>query len=94
MFAPGFAWADIFVSKYFNISERVKFRFDAQFYNAFNHANFNFPGSSAGIPGVGSTLNNAFASTGTASPPTSLLGSFLGGDNSVRMIAISGRLEF
>jgi hypothetical protein len=94
VFGPGFAWTDIFVSKYFNISERAKFRFDAQFYNAFNHPNFNFPGSSAGIPGVGSTLNNAFAITSTASPPTGLLGSFLGGDNSVRMIAISGRIEF
>jgi hypothetical protein len=82
------------VSKYFNISERVKFRFDARFYNAFNHPNFNFPGSAAGIPGVGSTVNDAFAITGTVSPPTSLLGSGLGGDNSVRMIAISGRIEF
>jgi len=43
---------------------------------------------------VGSTLNNAFAITSTVSPPTSLLGSGLGGDNSVRMIAISGRIEF
>jgi len=37
VFGPGFAWSDIFVSKYFNITERVRFRFDAQFYNAFNH---------------------------------------------------------
>ena len=100
MFGPGFAWSDLFVSKYFNISERVKFRFDAQFYNAFNHANFNFPcvavslACFAGIPGVGSTLNDAYTITSTVSSPTSLLGSGLGGDNSVRMIAVSGRIEF
>jgi len=100
VFGPGFVWTDIFVSKYFNISERVKFRFDAQFYNAFNHANFNFPcvavslACFAGIPGVGSTLNDAYTITSTVSSPTSLLGSGLGGDNSVRMIAVSGRIEF
>ena len=98
VFGPGFAWSDIFVSKYFNLTERVKFRFDAQFYNAFNHPNFNFPCApftcTAGIPRVGSTLNDAYTITSTVSPPTSLLGSGLGGDNSVRMIAISGRIEF
>jgi hypothetical protein len=96
----GFAWADIFVSKYFNLTERVRLRFDAQFYNAFNHPNFNFPCTAttlscvAGIPGVGSTLNDAYTITSTVSPPTGLLGSGLGGDNSVRMIAISARIEF
>jgi len=85
------------VSKYFNLTERVRFRFDAQFYNAFSHANSNFPcayGCLAGIPGVGSTLNDAYTITSTVSQPTSLLGSGLGGDNPVRMIAISGRIEF
>jgi hypothetical protein len=94
VFGPGFAWTNTFVSKYFNFSERAKFRFDAQFYNAFNHPNFSFPGNTAGIPGVVGTFNYAFAITSTVSPPTSLLVSFLGGDNSVRMIALSGRIEF
>jgi len=87
------------VSKYFNITEGVRFRFDAEFYNAFNHPNFSFPCAvsrvcTAGIPGVGSTLSDTYTITSTVSPPTSLLGLMLGGDNSVRMIAISGRIEF
>jgi hypothetical protein len=94
VFSPGFAWTDIFLTKYFTIHERLKFRFDVQFYNAFNHANFSFPGTSAGIPGITSTLLDAYTISSTVSPPTSLFGSFLGGDNSVRMIAISGRIEF
>ena len=94
VFGPGFAWTDWFISKNFSISERVKFRFDVELYNAFNHPNFSFPGTTAGVPGIGSTLIDPFTIGSTVSPPTGLLGSFLGGDNSVRMIAFKGRLEF
>ncbi|HEV2493860.1 MAG TPA: carboxypeptidase regulatory-like domain-containing protein [Terriglobia bacterium] len=94
VFGPGFAWTDIFVSKNFKITERVNFRFDLQMYNAFNHMNPGFPGTYAGIQQSSNTVLDAFAITGAVSPPTSLLGSFLGGDNSVRMIALSGRITF
>jgi len=94
VFGPPFKWTDMFISKNFKISERVNFRFDAQFFNLFNHANFALPGTTAGVPAESDTLSDAFVITGTANPPTSLLGSGLGGDSSVRMIAFSGHLTF
>jgi Carboxypeptidase regulatory-like domain len=96
VFAPGFFWTDIAIARNFNLTERVKLRIDAKFYNAFNHMNPGFPGNSfiAGVPAASNTLSDAFAINYAASPPTSLLGSGLGGDSSVRMIALSGRIEF
>jgi hypothetical protein len=82
------------VSKNFKIREGMTLRFDAQFYNLFNHANYATPGLVAGVPSVPDTLINAFTLTSTANPPTSLLGSGLGGDSSVRMIALSARITF
>ncbi len=94
VFAPGFFWTDIAIAKNFNLNEKVRLRIDAKFFNAFNHMNPGFPGSTAGVPSSGNTLSDAFAITSAVSPPTSILGSALGGDSSVRMIALSGRIEF
>jgi len=94
VFGPGLIWTDMFISKNFNITERVKLRIDGQFYNAFNHMNPAFPGSSAGISQSPGTYTDAFNITGAVNPPTGLLGSGLGGDNSVRMIALHARIEF
>ncbi len=94
VFSPGLIWTDMFIGKNFNITERVKLRIDGQFYNAINHMNPGFPGTSAGITQVPATLTDAYVITGAVNPPTGLLGSGLGGDNSVRMIAFHARLEF
>jgi hypothetical protein len=98
VFGPPFKWTDLFVSKNFKITERVNFRIDGQFYNLFNHANYALPGGGAapvaGVPSNPGTLADAFTITGTANPPTGLLGSGLGGDSSVRIIALAGRLTF
>jgi hypothetical protein len=94
VFAPGLAWTDIAIGKNFKLTERARFRFDVKFYNAFNHMNLGFPVNGAGVPQNMNTLQNAFVIFNAASPPTSLLGSGLGGDSSVRMIALSGRIEF
>ena len=94
VFSPGLIWTDMFISKNFNITERLKLRIDGQFYNAFNHMNPGFPGTGAGITQSPSSLADAFVITGAVNPPTGLLGSGLGGDNSVRMIAFHARLEF
>ena len=93
-FGPGFEWMDLAIAKTFNLTERVKLRFDAKIYNAFNHMNPGFPGSFAGVPASSNTLTNTFTIHYAVSPPTSLLGSALGADTSVRMIALSGRIEF
>jgi len=92
---PNFFWSDFYLTKWFHLTERLKLRFDAQFFNIFNHANFGLPSSVlAGIPGKPSTQTGFGALTYTTSPPTGLLGVGLGGDSSPRMIAFQARLEF
>jgi Carboxypeptidase regulatory-like domain len=92
---PDFVWSDLYLTKWFALSERVKLRIDAQFFNLFNHPNFALPSVViAGIPGVPSTQTGFGALTSTTSPPTGLLGVGLGGDSSPRMVAFQARLEF
>ncbi len=92
---PQFVWNDLYLTKYFPLSERAKLRLEAQFFNVFNHPNFALPSMVlAGIPGKPSTQTGFGAFTSTTSPPTGLLGVGLGGDNSPRMIAFQARIEF
>jgi hypothetical protein len=92
---PDFVWSDFYLTKWFRVTERVKLRFDAQFFNVFNHPNFALPGNVyAGIPGKPSTQAGFGAITSTTSPPTGLLGVGLGGDSTPRMIAFQMRMEF
>ena len=92
---PNFTWSDFYLTKWFALSERVKMRFDVQFFNVFNHPNFGLPSMVlAGIPGKPSTQTGFGALTYTTSPPTGLLGVGLGGDSTPRMIAFQVRLEF
>ena len=92
---PDFVWNDFYLTKWFPLTERLKLRFDAQFFNFFNHPNFALPSMVlAGVPGKPSTQTGFGALTYTTSPPTGLLGVGLGGDSSPRMIAFQARLEF
>jgi hypothetical protein len=92
---PDFAWSDFYLTKWFPVTERVKLRFDAQFFNVFNHPNFALPSMVlAGIPGKPSTQTGFGAITYATSPPTGLLGVGLGGDSTPRMIAFQMRMEF
>jgi len=92
---PDFVWSDFYLTKWFALTERVKLRFDTQFFNVFNHPNFGLPSMVlAGIPGKPSTQTGFGALTYTTSPPTGLLGVGLGGDSTPRMIAFQLRLEF
>jgi hypothetical protein len=92
---PNFTWSDFYLSKWFPLTEQLKLRFDAQFFNVFNHSNFGLPSMVlAGIPGKPSTQTGFGALTYTTSPPTGLLGVGLGGDSTPRMIAFQLRLEF
>jgi len=92
---PEFFWSDFYLTKWFPLNERVKLRFEAQFFNVFNHPNFGLPSLVfAGIPAKPSTQSGFGALTYTTSPPTGLLGVGLGGDSSPRMIAFHARLEF
>jgi hypothetical protein len=92
---PDFVWSDFYLTKWFPVSERLKLRLDAQFFNILNHPNFALPSMVlAGVPGKPSTQTGFGALTYTTSPPTGLLGVGLGGDSSPRMIALQLRLEF
>ena len=92
---PDFVWSDFYLTKYFVMTEKLKLRFDAQFFNVFNHPNFGLPSMLlAGIPGKPTTQTGFGALTYTTAPPTGLLGVGLGGDSTPRMIAFQLRLEF
>jgi hypothetical protein len=92
---PDFVWSDFYLTKWFSLTERVKLRFDTQFFNVFNHPNFGLPSMVlAGIPGKPSTQTGFGTLTYATSPPTGLLGVGLGGDSTPRMIAFQLRVEF
>ena len=92
---PDFFWSDLYLTKYFPVTEHLKLKLEAQFFNVFNHPNFGLPSMVlAGIPGKSSTQTGFGALTYTTAPPTGLLGVGLGGDSSPRMIAFHARLEF
>ena len=58
-----------------------------QFFNLFNHPNFR-------LPDTNSSDGNFGQITQMAQPPTSILGSNLGGDSSARMIQLRVQLQF
>jgi hypothetical protein len=92
---PDFVWSDLYLTKWFRVTENVKLRFDTQFFNVLNHPNFALPSMVlAGIPGKPATQTGFGALTYTTSPPSGLLGVGLGGDSTPRMIAFQLRLEF
>jgi hypothetical protein len=92
---PSFVWNDFYLTKWFTLSEHLRLRLDAQFFNVFNHPDFALPTNVyAGVPGDPATQTGFGALTATTSPPSGLLGVGLGGDSSPRMIAIQARLEF
>ena len=92
---PDFFWSDLYLTKWFQLTERVKLRIDGQLFNVLNHPNFGLPVLGfAGIPGKPSTQTGFGALSYPTAPPTGLLGVGLGGDSSPRMIAFQARLEF
>ena len=86
---PHYADTDFNVTKKFAIPhwERGSFQLGFQFFNLFNHPNFSNP--------VGDINSGAFGSiVSEVNPPTSILGSFLGGDASPRLIQLKAQLTF
>jgi len=88
IFGPNYTDSDLSVSKGFSMPgwESGKLKLGAQFFNLFNHPNFGQPTSNvAGSPGlIQSTVN----------PPTSILGAFLGGNASPRLIQLNAKFDF
>ncbi len=84
---PGFWDTDFTVMKYIKFRERASLGAGVQFFNLFNHPNFDQPLNNFSAPNFGTILR-------TVNTPTSILGSFLGGDASPRLIQIKAELKF
>jgi hypothetical protein len=73
--------------KDFAIKERVTLSFGAQAFNLLNHPNFDQPVNDIANPEFGYI-------TRLVGPPTSILGSFVGGDDSPRYVEVKAVLRF
>jgi Carboxypeptidase regulatory-like domain len=89
IYGPSYFDTDLSVLKNFNIPrwESAKLGVGFQFFNLFNHPNFDQP--------VGDVVDSSFGTIlSNVSVPTSILGSFLGGDASPRLIQLKASLTF
>jgi hypothetical protein len=86
---PGYFNTDLSVMKGFKVPglESGKVQVGAQGYNVLNHPNFQNPDFNYSSPTFGSVVS-------TASPPTSVYGSFLGGDASPRIVQLKAVFQF
>jgi hypothetical protein len=86
---PHFFDTDLTLMKNFHlpITETSNFGIGFQFFNLLNHPNFDQPDADVASPTFGTILS-------TASVPTSIVGSFLGGDASPRLIQLKATLTF
>jgi hypothetical protein len=86
---PGYFDTDFTVMKHTKLYrvERGELNFGFQFFNLFNHPNFDNP--------VADISSGRFGLvTRTVNTPTSILGSFLGGDASPRLIQLKAEIKF
>ena len=89
VWGPHFFDTDLTVMKNFHlpITEASNLGIGLQFFNILNHPNFDQPDANISSSTFGSIIS-------TVSVPTSILGSFLGGDASPRLIQVKGTLTF
>ena len=88
-YGPHYFDTDMTLMKYTTIPhwEGAKLGIGAQFFNLFNHPNFE--------PPVNDVANGQFGSVlYTVNTPTSILGSFLGGDASPRLVQLTMKFNF
>jgi hypothetical protein len=90
LFGPNYTDFDLDIAKGFRIPrwEAARLKVGAQFFNTFNHPNFQIP-----LNDVTYGSSNGLIYT-TANTPTSILGAFLGGDASPRLIQLKGSFIF
>jgi len=87
IYGPHFFDVDLSLSKEVKIGEHVSFSFGAAASNLFNHPNFDQPVNDVSNPLFGSSVY-------LVSPPTGILGSFLGAGGSPRFVEIKGIVRF
>jgi hypothetical protein len=90
LFGPNYTDMDLDVSKGFALPhlESAKLKIGVQFFNLMNHANFQIPLADVNDGGSDGIIY------GSANTPTSILGAFLGGDASPRLIQLKGTFIF
>jgi hypothetical protein len=102
IFGPNYTDTDMSVYKSFDFPhyEGAHLKLGVQFFNLLNHPNFAQPShdiapcyNQAGVF-VGCDGTSAGTISGTVNPPTSILGSFLGGDASPRLIQLKANINF
>lgn len=86
-YGPGYFNSDFNAMKNFSLTERLKLRVGANFYNVFNHPNFTAPIGDVNNPEFGQILS-------TVSPATSPYGSFQGAGVSGRLIQLEAHIQF
>lgn len=88
-YGPRYFDTDMTVMKYTQIPrwETAKIGLGVQFFNLFNHPNFQGPVNDIASSNFGKVLD-------TVNTPTSILGSFLGGDASPRLIQLTVKMNF
>ncbi len=84
---PGFFDSDLSVAKSFKLTERMALSVGANFYNVFNHPNFDQPDATYGD----STFGNVVT---TAPLPTGPYGAFFANLPSARIIQFQGKIVF
>ena len=90
-FGPGYFDTDFTVIKYTGIPhwEGAKFGIGAQFFNILNHPNFDQP-----IRDISNSAGQFGQIVKMVNTPTSILGSFLGGDAAPRLIQLTAKINF
>jgi hypothetical protein len=90
IFGPNYTDSDLSILKGFGIYhwEAAKLQLGVQMFNVFNHPNFGQPGNDVDSPSTFGVI------TSTVNPPTSILGSFLGGNASPRLVQIKANFTF
>jgi hypothetical protein len=90
LYGPNFTDFDLGASKGFKMPrwESAQLKLGAQFYNVMNHPNFQIPLNDVNYGGADGIIYT------TANTPTSVLGAFLGGDASPRLIQLKADFTF
>jgi hypothetical protein len=84
-YGPGIQMWDLGLFKQIKITDRYQFQFRAEFFNAFNHPNFENPSADIGSPGSFGKVSN------TLSP---ILGADSGGPGDPREIQLALKFYF
>jgi hypothetical protein len=91
VYGSSYTDADVAVAKSFAVPhwESAKFKAGVTAFNVFNHPNFGQPNAN-----IDSGSNSFGLISTTVNTPTSILGSFLGGDASPRLLQLNAKFSF